>query len=187
MLTENNQPAREDKKIFNTYFKNVIKGLKIRQVDKSQSFENEESCRLIRDIYGGESFSFKPISKDDIIEAVKKLPSIKGSISNDIRSSIIKSFAHCYSKKLAKNFNDYLKENNFPKLMKIAESRPVFEKLDNTSKDNYRPKSTLSIFSKLFESSLFSQLDGYIQNKFLKYLTGKYLIFRKIIVRRIHT
>ena len=71
--------------------------------------------------------------------------------------------------------------------MKIAESRPVFEKLDNTSKDNYRPKSTLSIFSKLFESSLFSQLDGYIQNKFLKHLTGKHLIFRKIIVRRIHT
>ena len=56
--------------------------------------------------------------------------------------------------------------------MKIAKSRPVFEKLDNTSKDNYWPKSTLSIFTKLFESSLFSQLDGYIQNKFLKYLTG---------------
>ena len=56
--------------------------------------------------------------------------------------------------------------------MKIAESRPVFEKLDNTSKDNYRPKSTLSIFTKLFESSLLSQLNGYIQNKFLKYLTG---------------
>ena len=61
-------------------------------------------------MYGGEIFSFKPISKDDIIEAVKKLPSNKGSISNDIQSSII-SFAHCYSKKLAKNFNDYLKEN----------------------------------------------------------------------------
>ena len=56
--------------------------------------------------------------------------------------------------------------------MKIAESRPVFEKLDNTFKDNYRPKSTLSIFTKLFESSLLSQLNGYIQNKFLKYLTG---------------
>ena len=71
MLTENNQPAREDKKIFNTYFKNVIKGLKIRQVDKSQSFKNEESCRLIRDIYGGESFSFKPISKDNILKQSK--------------------------------------------------------------------------------------------------------------------
>ena len=56
--------------------------------------------------------------------------------------------------------------------MKIAESRPVFEKLGNTSKGNYWPKSTLSIFTKLFESSLFSQLDGYIQSKFLKYFTG---------------
>ena len=75
ILTENNQTVREDKaicQIFNTYFTNVTKGLKLRQVDESQSFENEESCRLIRENYGGESFSFKSISKDNIIEAVKK-------------------------------------------------------------------------------------------------------------------
>ena len=87
ILTKNNQTIKEDKaicQIFNTYFSNVTKGLKLRQVDESQSFENEESCRLIRENYGGESFSFKSISKDDIIEAVKKLPSNKASISNDI-------------------------------------------------------------------------------------------------------
>ena len=39
---------------------------------------------LIRENYGGESFSFKSISKEDIIEAVKNLPSNKASISNDI-------------------------------------------------------------------------------------------------------
>ena len=58
IVTEN----REDKAIcqmFNTYFTNVTKGLKLRQVDESQSFENEESCRLIREDYGGQSFSFK--------------------------------------------------------------------------------------------------------------------------------
>ena len=69
-LTENNQTIREDKaifQIFNTYFTNVTKGLKLRQVDKFQSFENEEICRLIRENYGGESFSFKSISKNDII------------------------------------------------------------------------------------------------------------------------
>ena len=43
--------------------------------------------------YGGESFSFKSISKGDITEAVKKLPSNKASISNDIAISIIKNFA----------------------------------------------------------------------------------------------
>ena len=59
--------------------------------------------------------------------------------------------------------------------MKIAEISPVFKKLDNTSKDNYRPISTLSNFTKLFESILFTQLNRYMQNKFSKYLTG----FRK--------
>ena len=45
---------------------------------------------------------------------------------------------------LASVFNDGLKNNQLPNLMKIAEIRPVFKKLDNTSKENYRPISTLS-------------------------------------------
>ena len=133
ILSENNQTVREDKaicQIFNTYFTNVTKGLKLRQVDESQSFENEESCRLIRENYGGESFSFKSISKDDIIEAVKNLPSNKASISNDIPISIIKNFATCWFEKLANILNDCLKENKFPNLMKIAEISPVFKKFE---------------------------------------------------------
>ena len=61
ILIENNQTVREDKtiyQIFNTYFTNVTKGLKLRQVDESQSFENKEICRLIRKNYVGESFFF---------------------------------------------------------------------------------------------------------------------------------
>ena len=142
ILTENYQTVREDRKIcqiFNTYFTNITKNLKLRQVDESQSFENEESCRLIRENYSGGSFSFKSISKDDIIEGVKKLPSNKASISNDMPITIIKSFAHCYCEKLASIFNDCLEESKFPNLMKIAEITPVYKKLDNTSKDNYRP------------------------------------------------
>ena len=47
ILTENNQAVREDEticQIANTYFANVTKRLKFRQVDESQSVENEESC-----------------------------------------------------------------------------------------------------------------------------------------------
>ena len=174
ILAENNQTVRDDRticQIFNTYFKNVTKGIKLRQVDESQSFENEESCRLIRENYGGESFSFKSISKDDIIEPVKKLPSKKASLSNDTNFNN-KNFAMCYCEKLASIFSDYLKESKFPNLIKIAEISQVFIKLDNTSKNNYRPISTLSNFTKLVESILFSQLNSYMQNKFSKYLTG---------------
>ena len=52
ILTENNQTVREDRKIcqiFNTHFTNITKDLKFRQVDESQSFENEESCKLLRE------------------------------------------------------------------------------------------------------------------------------------------
>ena len=56
--------------------------------------------------------------------------------------------------------------------MKIAEISPVFEKLDNTSKDNYRPTTTLSNFAKLFESIIHAQLNNYMENKFSKYFTG---------------
>ena len=56
--------------------------------------------------------------------------------------------------------------------MKIAEIITVFKNLDNTSKDNYRPLSTLSNFTKLFDNILFSQLNSYMQNNFSKYLMG---------------
>ena len=84
ILTENIQTIREDEKIckiFNTYFTNVTKGLKLRQVDKIQPFKNEESCGLIKEHFGNGSFSFKPVSKNDIISAIKKLPSNKASSS----------------------------------------------------------------------------------------------------------
>ena len=56
--------------------------------------------------------------------------------------------------------------------MKIAEIITVFKNLDNTSKDNYRPISTLLNFTKLFDNILFSQLNSYMQNNFSKYLMG---------------
>ena len=52
---------------------------------------------------------------------------------------------------------------------------PVFKKGDPTSKTDYRPMSTLSNFSKIFEKLIYLQLTNYMQNIFSIYLTG----FRK--------
>ena len=125
-----------------------------------------------------EIFSFKSVSKDNITEAVIKLPLNKASISNDTPISRIKNFAICYCEKLASIFYDCLKKKKkkkFLNLMKIAEISPMFKKLGTTSKGNYRPISTLSIFTKLFESIPFMQLNRCMQNKFSNYLTD----FRK--------
>ena len=57
-----------------------------------------------------EIFSFKSVSKDNITEAVIKLPLNKASISNDTPISRIKNFAICYCEKLASIFYDCLKK-----------------------------------------------------------------------------
>ena len=129
----------------------------------------------MKEHFGNGSFSFRPVSKNNIISAIKKLPSNKASISNDLPVLVMKQFANCYCEKLTNIFNDSLKENRFPYLMRVAEISPGFKRLDNTFKYNYRPVSTLSNFDKLFESIDYSQLNYYMENKFSKYLTG----FRK--------
>ena len=121
---------------------------------KPKSFKNEESCRLIKELFGNGSLSFKPVTKNDIISAIKKLPSNKASISNDIPISVMKQFANCYCEKLTNILNDCLKENRFPNFIKFAEISPVFRKLDNTSTDNYR---AISNFAKLFDSIIYSK------------------------------
>ena len=91
----------------------LTKGLRDSQADKTQSFKNEESCRLIEEHFGKGSFSFRPVSKNDVISAIKELPSNKTSVSNAIPVSVAKQFANCYCEKLKNILNDCLKENRF--------------------------------------------------------------------------
>ena len=115
---------------------------------------------------------FKPASKKDITDAIKKLPSNKASIANNILVSVMKQFANCYCEKLSNILKDCLKENRFPNLMKVVEISPVFKKLHNTTKDNYRPTSTWSNFAKFFESIIYSQLNDCMEEKFSNYVTA---------------
>ena len=115
---------------------------------------------------------FKPVSKKDITDAIKKLPSNKASIANNILVSVMKQFANCYCEKLSNILKDCLKENRFPNLMKVVGISPVFKKLHNTTKDNYRPTSTWSNFAKFFESIIYSQLNDCMEEKFSNYVTA---------------
>ena len=49
---------------------------------------------------------------------------------------------------------------------------PVFEKGDTTDKSNYKPISTLSNFSKIFEKLIYSHVNSYMEPKLSKYLAG---------------
>ena len=63
----------------------------------------------------------------------------------------------------------------FPDTLKRADVTPIFKKGNDNEKENYRPVSMLSTFSKVFEKLLFEQINDHMQSKFSKHLTG----FRK--------
>ena len=59
--------------------------------------------------------------------------------------------------------------------MKKAKTIPVYKKDDPLKKENYRSVSLLPHVSKIFERSIYNQINNYMCDKLSKYITG----FRK--------
>ena len=139
------------------------------------NFENEESCKKIKENFGNETFSFETISKKDVLDWIKQLSGNKATVSNGIPVSVLKKSVSAYYEKLTDIFNNLIRSGTFAEILKKSEVTPVFKKGDPASKTYYHPVSILSNFSKIFEKLIYLQLNNYMQNKFSIYLTG----FRK--------
>ena len=118
----------------------------------------------MKEKFGKEYFHFEPFSKNDIINAIKKLPSIKASISNGIPVSEMKKFVNCYYEKLTNILKNCLKENRIPNLTKVIKISPVFKTIHNISKGNYGAISRLSNFAKLLLSLNFAMRPSFVRN-----------------------
>ena len=83
----------------------------------------------------------------------------------DIPMRIIKNAAHVYSHRLTIIFNNCIRNGKFPDILKYDDITPVFKKGDTTNKSNYRPISTVSNFSKIFEKLIYRQVKSYMEPK----------------------
>ena len=68
-----------------------------------------------------------------------------------------------------------LKRNCFPDKLKQSKVIPVYKKLDSLEKENYRPVSLLPHVSKVFERTIYKEVNTYMEDKISNYVTG----FRK--------
>ena len=117
VLTEKNETLNDNKKLsntFNEYFTNVTKGLNLRESIGNINFENEESCKKIKENFDSENFSFETISKNFI----KQLPGNKATVSNDIPVSVLKESVSAYYEKLTDIFSNYIRSGTFPEYLK---------------------------------------------------------------------
>ena len=65
---------------------------------------------------------------------------------------------------LSSLINDSFLCGIFPCKLELAKVTPVFKKDSRQDKDNYRPISVLSIFSKMFEKAMLKHLHGYLES-----------------------
>ena len=155
--------------VLNKYFTNLTKSLKLKKCISRKSFLNTSVKKINQSYPNTKTFSFCEIRETETLEIIKSLPKNKATVFKDIPMRIIKDAAHVYPHKLTILFNNYIENSKFPNILKCTNITPVFKKGEATDKSNYRPISTLSNFSKIFEKLIYSQVNSYMEPKFSKY------------------
>ena len=88
----------------------------------------------------------------------------KACKSDDIPTKIIKLNKSIFSKFITSNFNHCLPVGEFPCELKDADITPVYKKEDKCDKSNYRAVSILSNISKIYEKTMYNQLQPYFDS-----------------------
>jgi len=140
---------------FNDYFSTVA-------VNLDQKIPNVGTCPLS---YLGEpvipSMFVQPVTIRDVKDVILELP-CKPSVITEIPSFIYKYCSNIIAPSIANLFNESVNTGVFPERLKLARIVPVHKGGDRSTLNNYRPISTLSILSKIFEKLMFKRLQSFI-------------------------
>jgi hypothetical protein len=145
-----------DVESFNRFF--------VEKVNKVQSTTNGSTPPDFRSVKSGVAFrAFSPLTTDDVISAVRRLPD-KFSAADSIPTSVFKQVIDVIAPFIVALFNRSLAVGHFPAGFKDAFLTPIVKKpgLDITDVCSYRPISNLSVLSKLLERLVALQLRDYL-------------------------
>ena len=67
---------------------------------------------------------------------------------------------------------EIISNKKFPTRLKLADITPLFKKLEDVNKENYRPVSLLPLVSKIFERVMQEQMVCFIGDHLSPYLCG---------------
>ena len=133
-----------------------------------EKHKNHESILSIKEHFKSMNmtFDFKPVQPTYVKHILNKVNPNKSTGYDDIPPKVVKMCSEELSYTLAELINSAFKCNIFPDDLKKAEISPIYKKKDDMIKDNYRPVSILSIFSKVYETIIADQLMDYFKDIF---------------------
>ena len=110
-----------------------------------------------------DQFFLSPVTSHEIWTFIGKMDASKSSGPYSVPVTILKTIRDHICEPLAFLVNNSFASGNFPEKLKLARITPVFKKGSRFDKNNYRPISVLSNFSKLFEKAMYHRLYSYLE------------------------
>ena len=104
---------------------------------------------------------FYPTTLTEVIRVIESLKN-KGSKLHDVPPILIKENKDIFSNHIAVCYNSSLNELIYPDILKIGHVSLVYKSGPEEQIDNYRPISSLSPFSKIYESLTLCNLMSFV-------------------------
>ena len=111
-------------------------------------------------------FCSKPTTYETLYNEIALFNPAKASPKDSILAKIIKDNCDIFARKLHIDFNFSIGTCTYPNNLKLTDVTPIYKKDSHTDKENYRPASTLTSLSNVFERLLYRQM--YTFNKSMR-------------------
>ena len=109
------------------------------------------------------------LTDDEIKEALRSLKSNKSPVYDNISLSVVNETSDIFFTILKYIFNLSLQQRIFPENLKIVKVSPIYKKVEEFLRPNYRPISVLPCFSKLLERIMYNRLLKYLSENSILY------------------
>ena len=123
---------------------------------------NTDPVDYIKDNYP-HSFFLTPITRDELITCINKLPTNKSPGHDGFTGITIKQIAPFILDPLLRIFNLSFTNGVVPDKLKLARVVPIFKNGDPHTISNYRPISILPCFSKILERLVANRLNSFLK------------------------
>ena len=140
-------------------------------IDVLRNFQNHPSIRKIKSSFSDNTtLNITPVPREALRHIITNLDHKKATGHDMVNAKFLKISVNIILQPLLNILNKCILQGTFPKSLKKAVVTPVYKKKDPFNKENYRPISLLTTFSKVFEKAIELQLSPFFEKKFSKYL-----------------
>ena len=107
------------------------------------------------------SFIFSESTTNEVLKVITDFKNKKSTLNN-IPIFILKKISHIIAPLISELFNDSIKYGTFPETLKVGRVIPIHKSGSQKDIGNFRPITTLSVFSKIFEKLVHRRLSKFI-------------------------